>query len=519
LRKTGELTGPATPGTESGFRPQPTHLVLAMIVGTFLVRSVLATTMGLSFDESYIFIMSRQPALGYFDHPPLTIWLVGAIRWLTGSDIPLVVRLPSLLLFAGTTWIIYRLGSRLFDPWAGVIGAAALNLAPIFGIYIASIAVTDGPMLFGVALGANCLCSAVAAQDPVRWWAWFATGVGFGLALLSKFIPVLLAPGIVIFLLAQPRYRRWLWHPAPYIALAIVGAFLLPVVVWNVANDWQALRFHGPRAAVGAGLQPLRALAHLGIVAIVVLPGIWFGLVWSVAKTLMHDFARPERWLLALMAAGPMLVFPLLTLLGAAGRPTPHWQAAGYLLAFPLLGGLVVGITGRLWWWVRWSSITSAVVTLLVVAGLVAHIMTGWVRTFVPQFATYDPIVSDQVDWWDLRLFLEERQMLDPQRIFLIGDRLEDCSKIGVVVGDLLPVVCHTRNPIRHALADSSELIGQDGLYITRIPAASNPQRMIEGNFASIELLGTLTMTKFGLPLVRTQLILGRDLQRAFTPP
>ncbi len=41
------------------------------------------------------------------------------------------------------------------------------------------------------------------------------------------------------------------------------------------------------------------------------------------------------------MAAGPMLFFPLVALFGTVEIRAHHWVAAGYLLAFPLLGGLV----------------------------------------------------------------------------------------------------------------------------------------------------------------------------------
>ena len=70
-------------------------------------------------------------ALGYFDHPPLHVWMAWAAVRLFGSEAPIVVRLPFILLFAGSTWLMYDLTARLFGERAGV-WAAALDLAPMF---------------------------------------------------------------------------------------------------------------------------------------------------------------------------------------------------------------------------------------------------------------------------------------------------------------------------------------------------------------------------------------------------
>ncbi len=56
---------------------------------------------GLGDSESYYFSWSRHIDLSYYDHPPVTAWL---IRFFTdlGSIDPFYVRLPSLLLYLGS---------------------------------------------------------------------------------------------------------------------------------------------------------------------------------------------------------------------------------------------------------------------------------------------------------------------------------------------------------------------------------------------------------------------------------
>src|SRR5690242_2264225 len=89
-------------------RLSPASVVTGVIVMSFVLRTVLAGITGFSFDESYDVVAARSVALGYFDHPPLAMWLIAAAVHLFGTEANLVVRLPTLLLFAGTTWFIYR---------------------------------------------------------------------------------------------------------------------------------------------------------------------------------------------------------------------------------------------------------------------------------------------------------------------------------------------------------------------------------------------------------------------------
>src|SRR5690606_28179687 len=103
-------------------------VVAAIIGATLILRLVLASAMGFSFDEAYDVVMARDFALGYVDHPPLTMWLIRLSTLGLGSEGTLAVRLPGILLFGGTTWLVYLLTRRLFGPWPGVYAAAALSL-------------------------------------------------------------------------------------------------------------------------------------------------------------------------------------------------------------------------------------------------------------------------------------------------------------------------------------------------------------------------------------------------------
>jgi 4-amino-4-deoxy-L-arabinose transferase-like glycosyltransferase len=73
---------------------------------TLLARLVFASALGLGIDESYMVASGRTLQLGYFDHPPLAWWMARAAAHVAGSESAFFVRLPFVLLFALTTWLM-----------------------------------------------------------------------------------------------------------------------------------------------------------------------------------------------------------------------------------------------------------------------------------------------------------------------------------------------------------------------------------------------------------------------------
>ena len=109
-----------------------TRAMLWLIALTALLRLALAGLLGLSVDESYSVAISRQLALSYFDHPPLHVWLVGLWARLLGSEQPLLLRLPDIVMFAASTWLMYRLtASRVGGTRRPVGGAGAESCAAL----------------------------------------------------------------------------------------------------------------------------------------------------------------------------------------------------------------------------------------------------------------------------------------------------------------------------------------------------------------------------------------------------
>jgi Dolichyl-phosphate-mannose-protein mannosyltransferase len=505
-----ELNGASTIDTAAA-SAQASYRTPALILtlGLIPLRLALGSVLGLSDDESYVAVMARHPSLSYVDHPPLTMWLNALAQWIAG-DSDVAIRAPAILLFAGTTWMIYRIGGLLFSPRAGFFAALALNLAPLFGVALAGLATTDGAMLFGLAAATLCLSRALFLDSPAPWRDWSLAGLFFGLSMLSKYNVALAAFGLAMFLCFTPQQRFWLARPQPYLAALIALAVFSPVLIWNYQHDWISFRFQGTRAWSG-DLQLVRFLYTLGAQALVLLPWIWLPLIVVLIVGITRGPTDQRRWFLCWLALSPLAVFTFVRLISSPHDYALHWTAPGYLLLFPLLGAAVVGALPQ-----HRSLVThllrGSIMTIVIGLGLlVSHALTGWLQTAWPSFAKRDPLIADQADWNDVRGALARLGLLDRRDLFLAGDRWADCVKIELAV-KTMPVHCITPEPLQYRfIHDPREFSGRDAVVVTHLSNLDELRREIGASFERLELLDRVTVTQHGVPALPVMVVLGRS--------
>ena len=96
-----------------------------------------------------------------------------------GVTSTLALRVGFIALFAGSTWLMARLGSRFFGPWAGVLAALGLNVSAYYTAAAGVFALPDGPLLFFWLLTLDRL--AAAFEEPQRIGPWVGVGLAWGL--------------------------------------------------------------------------------------------------------------------------------------------------------------------------------------------------------------------------------------------------------------------------------------------------------------------------------------------------
>ncbi|MCB1321919.1 MAG: glycosyltransferase family 39 protein [Leptospiraceae bacterium] len=110
----------------------PWTVVAIIILLRMVVQSIVIQRYGYFVDEFYYLACSRRPDRGYVDQPPLSIWILYAVRYIAGDSLA-VIRAPMLL--AGALQIYFAVKiARLMGAgrFAMVLTALLMAFVPVF---------------------------------------------------------------------------------------------------------------------------------------------------------------------------------------------------------------------------------------------------------------------------------------------------------------------------------------------------------------------------------------------------
>ncbi len=277
--------------------------------------------------EAYYWLFAKHLDLSYFDHPPMVAWSIALSTWL-GTDTTFFVRLPALLFVTGSMVVSFLLARSIFaDNRLAMAGVVLMNLTLVFNLH--GIVITpDAPLLF---FWAMVLLAVHRALDSGRWWWWHLAGIFLGLAMLSKYTAVLLAPLTLLLLLLSATQRRWLLSPHPYLGMLWAVVVFAPVLVWNARHDWVSLAFQSTRRAGQLdSFRPIYLLELLGTQLAMLTPLLFAGTgyaMWLVSVRWWRQ--RDSRDLFVLVYSLPVLLMFALVSLGSLVKM--NWPAPAYI--------------------------------------------------------------------------------------------------------------------------------------------------------------------------------------------
>jgi len=284
--------------------------------------------------ESYYWCYGEHPDLSYFDHPPMVGWLIWLGTALFG-DGALGIRLGTWI--SGTVTVLAGLELlRAFDAprWARIAWLTLSLIVPSM-VICRFFSNPDPPLCCFWMLTLVALWK--ARSGSLGWWA--LAGLMAGSALLSKYTAVFLAVGGVVVLIADPSMRRQLRRPGPYLGVATAVVTFMPVIWWNVTNNFESFRYqtsdrwrHAEFGLRGLGELTSGQLLVLNPVVAAALPvTVWW--LWRRSR------AKDPRTLWLLAFGLPMVGF--LLALSVVIQVKLNWLIPGLL---PLLVGVA------LWW-------------------------------------------------------------------------------------------------------------------------------------------------------------------------
>ncbi len=266
-------------------------------------------------DEAYYWMYSQYPAWGYFDHPPMIAYMIGAGYQLFHNE--LGVRLLTVIFMAGSLIIIWRL---IDDPDFKEANLKYFMLLavilPVFNIY-GFIATPDSPLIFFSLL---FLLAYKKFLDKESWNISVFMGITMAAMMYSKYHAALL---IIFVILADPSLLK---KPLFYLASFLALILYIPHIYWQFENDFPSFRYHLVDRV--SGLNPENIPEYLGNLLAIQNPLILPLSVWITFRIKTKTkFDRALRFIFY----GFMIFFLLSSL---RYRVQPQWTS---LMAIPVI--------------------------------------------------------------------------------------------------------------------------------------------------------------------------------------
>ncbi len=298
--------------------------VAALLFALALVRVAAAASAPLTEDEAYYRLWAQHLSFGYYDHPPMIAWWVRLGTTLFGDTALGIRALPVLSSF---------LASLVIVDLARVLGAARRTavLAAIW--YNATITIGLGSLLAVPDAPASLFwlltlwCLARTGPGGLRWW--LGAGAFAGLAVLSKYSALFLAPGVGLWLLSSRTGRARLRTPAPWLCAALAALIATPNLIWNARNHWVTMVKQFGRIAPER-FAPVHLLEFIGLQSLLFGP-ILIYFVWRAVRS-TTPFIRRAVVFIGVISA-PFLGYLLLHSLHSTVEE--HWPA-------PLFAGATI---------------------------------------------------------------------------------------------------------------------------------------------------------------------------------
>jgi len=287
---------------------------------TLFLKISLAALLPLTADEAYYWMWSHNLQLSYFDHPPFVAWLFYLGHWL--EPFGNLIRLPTVILGHLTYWVWYLILKPRF-PWGEYRYWYILALtSPLVGIG-AIVGTPDVPLLFFWSLSIYFFLKALKDQLAIQY---LLLGSSLGLGFCSKYHIVLFVPLVLLFLLKENLLKTV--AKKNIFLIFISGLFFsMPVVLWNIQNDFASFRFQIDHGLGSSTWSPDWTLGYVFAEILLLSPLVFYSALKSDPSS--------EYKALRYLAWGPLIFFFLSSFRGNVELNWPN-------VAFPSVFALVL---------------------------------------------------------------------------------------------------------------------------------------------------------------------------------
>lgn len=309
----------------------PERLLVWTFAVTGVVKLILGIVLPFTGDEAYFVVWARHLDYGYYDHGPVTGWMLW-LPLLLGHSVWLV-RLPAVLISQAVGLVFWRALQPVNRETAAWV--AILYLVSPMSFMTGILVTTDTPLLFFSVLSA---AAAMRAHRDDRTGDYLWCGLWLGLAFLSKYFAVLLGFALAVCWLGffgRPRIRGLLLVLLGVLPSAAVN------ILWNYHHSWANVLFNAFTRQAASGFTLVEPALYLFTTGYLITPMIAWAMLrrrhaarrsWREAWTTMRG-SGVDLFLFALGV--PLAVFLLVSF---AHRIGVHWLFSFVPFLFPVLG-------------------------------------------------------------------------------------------------------------------------------------------------------------------------------------
>ena len=222
-----------------------THNLIFLFTLFIFIKLALIKYTPLINDEAYTLTISRYFSLSYFDHPPLMSWISYFFHFFEAQE-AYSFRIPHIIFGTLTSLFLFKIGSLIYSRQTGVFAAILYFISPFFFFSGGFFVVPDSLLNFSVA-GATFFAIKIIFGNENKKYSWFALGLLLAIGFLSKYQSYLFA--IALFITFIIWKKEAFLNPNFYISFIISVCGLLPVIIWNIENNFDSFNFHQARSS------------------------------------------------------------------------------------------------------------------------------------------------------------------------------------------------------------------------------------------------------------------------------
>jgi 4-amino-4-deoxy-L-arabinose transferase-like glycosyltransferase len=302
---------------------------------SILLRILIASNIELTNDEVYYRLYALYPDFSHFDHPPMVGWLIQATTWNLLFDSEFFIRLGAILLGSVNLVLAFRIGKRIGDAKTGFIAAFLCSISPYVSLIAGTFILPDTTLLFfwmcTLLIAVTIFEGAITPSKANRL---LGLGVCIGFAVLSKYTAIFLWIGIGLYILLYQR--QWLKKWQLYVSVILTGCCALPILYWNIHNDFISFAFHEERISLFSELCLSCFGQEVGGECLYNNPFVFILIYMTVFVSCFQKRSAATFYNRLFYCIGlPMIL--LFLVFSLFRTMLPHWNALGYTtLIFPV---------------------------------------------------------------------------------------------------------------------------------------------------------------------------------------